>query len=320
MATRGSILPGPIVASVGLILALTGCSTATSQPVPAPDSGTPTVPASPSEVSPSASPSRSTSPAPVSRELLSARDIAAFEREFGSEAGVAVAGFDGGESVASPVTGVPYAWSTIKPVIVAQTLLDAGGPSGLTAQQRDLVRRALSASDNEAAAALHEQIMARHGGLHGAAEVMQRLLRRAGDERTEISTQGRADFSTYGQTRWLPGDQVRFVASLAQGCLLDESSTDYLLGELGQVVPDQRWGFGLVSAPAFKGGWGPDPDGRYLVRQFAVVRAADGREFAAAILDRPGDGSFETGKASLGRMATWLSPRVTTAPARTACS
>lgn len=271
------------------------------------------------------SPAATTSPPPVRSPsptakpaVLSPSDLAAFRREFGPDAAVAAVPLDGSEPAAAPLRGDPYAWSTIKVVIVAQTLMDAGGPGGLSRSERELIRRALSASDNEAAAQLHEQIMARHGGLLGAAREMERLLRRAGDDQTVISTRSRAGFSTYGQTLWQPREQVRFLAALARGCLLDPAATDYLIGELGHVVPDQRWGLGLVAAPSFKGGWGPDPDGRYLVRQLGLVRAGGGQA-AVAIAVRPADGSFETGKAELGRMATWLTDRVGSVPAAEPC-
>ena len=61
----------------------------------------------------------------------------------------------------SPTVGdsrAPYAWSTAKILIVAQTLLDSGGPNNLTEEQRSLISSALASSDNEAAAALHRQM------------------------------------------------------------------------------------------------------------------------------------------------------------------
>ena len=50
---------------------------------------------------------------------------------------------------------------------------------------------------------------------------------------------------------------------------------------MGQVTGDQRWGLGALPDAKIKGGWGPAPSGRYLVRQIAVVPAGhegfDGR-------------------------------------------
>ena len=100
---------------------------------------------------------------------------------------------------------------------------------------------------------------------------MTDLLRRARDSTTQVSAVGRGSFSPYGQTLWPVSAQTRFMTSLARGCLLDRASTTYLLALMNEVIPGQRWGFGtLPSVSALKGGWGPDPDGGYLVRQMGL--------------------------------------------------
>lgn len=252
-------------------------------------------------------------------QLLTAADLAQFAERFGDTAAVAVAPLDGEPISATGDTRSPYAWSTAKVLIVAQTLKDAGGPEGLTADQVDLIERSLSASDNEAAAALHRQLEDSHGGLQGAADAMADLLRSAGDTDTVISTVGRDSYSTYGQTLWRVDEQARFVAALVRGCVLPAAATDFLVEDLGNVVEDQRWGLADAGSPAFKGGWGPDPDGQYLVRQLGVLRAGDGNDYAVAITARPGDGSFESGQQLLTDVAQWVDQRVTTAPAATTC-
>ena len=68
------------------------------------------------------------------------------------------------------------------------------------------------------------------------------------------------------------------------------------------VVPDQRWGLGVLGEDVeLKGGWGPDPDGRHLVRQMGIVGS-----LAVALAAAPGDGSLESGTAILDRLARWL--------------
>jgi len=70
-----------------------------------------------------------------------------------------------------------------------------------------------------------------------------------------------------------------------------------------QVVPEQRWGLGALREDVeLKGGWGPDPDGRHLVRQMGIV----GSRLAVALAALPTDGTYESGAAVLDRLAEWL--------------
>ena len=76
------------------------------------------------------------------------------------------------------------------------------------------------------------------------------------------------------------------------------------------VVAGQSWGVGEAgfSSAAFKGGWGPDPHGGYLVRQCAIVELADGRQVALAMTARPADGEsgLAAGAEMLSSLALWL--------------
>ncbi len=76
------------------------------------------------------------------------------------------------------------------------------------------------------------------------------------------------------------------------------------------VVPDQRWGLGQAAVPggatvAFKGGWGPEPSGGYLVRQSGSVAGSKGGYALSviAIPDDTGAGSFEAGQAIVSEAA-----------------
>lgn len=279
-----------------------------------PPGGPASTAASPAETTP---PSAVSSPSP-SDDLLSDADLKAFARRFGDRVDLAVVGLGDREPVGRASAGEPYAWSTIKVVIVARLLRDVGGPDGLTPQQRASVRAALGASDNEAAAQLYEELERRHGGLTGAARAMGDVLRDAGDTTTKVSTEGRDSFSTYGQTRWPVTEQARFMAALERGCVLDRSSTAFLLQEMGDVIPEQRWGLGIIGAPSFKGGWGPDPDGTYRVEQMGVV-GEPGQRYAVAVAARPDDGTFESGIAVLNEAVDWVSRRVTSVPEPLPC-
>lgn len=224
-----------------------------------------------------------------------------------SDGAIAVQALDGTKPTEVGELKSPYAWSSIKPVIVAALLRASGGPDGLSDQQQTQARAALTASDNDAAMALFGSLASRRGGVKAAASDMTDLLRGSGDSATEVSSVGRDGFSPYGQTLWAPKAQTRFVTALARGCLLDRPSTAYLLGVMNEVVPDQRWGFGTLSAvSALKGGWGPDPDGRYLVRQIGLMETRTGEPVAFAAAVRPGDGTFDGGIRALNVLANWL--------------
>jgi hypothetical protein len=75
---------------------------------------------------------------------------------------------------------------------------------------------------------------------------------------------------------------------------------------MGQVEPNQTWGIGDIRGAEFKGGWGPSPAGKYLVRQIGVLTTPAGK-LAVAIAAEPVSGSFDDGTHDLGEVAKWLS-------------
>ena len=187
------------------------------------------------------------------------------------------------------------AWSTIKVPIVLRVLQDAGGPAGLTARQRELSRRAITLSDNAAAAELFAGLERSHGGLAGASAAVTEVLREAGDDVTTVSTQGRGSFSTYGQTEWSLRRQHRFMAALAGGCIASSASRRFVLDLMSQVTSD-TWGLGSAGVPAlWKGGWGPGADGRYLVRQMGEIRV-HGRPLVVTVAAIADDGTYVSGQ------------------------
>jgi hypothetical protein len=238
---------------------------------------------------------------PVQTELVTAADRASFrrlERKLGGTSGLAVSAVGLDPMVREVGTlreGV--AWSTIKvPIAIAVERRSDGHPS---ASEQSLLTRAITASDNSAAVALWSSL----GTPDAAAAAVRGVLAETGDTSTRVETQIlRPGFTSFGQTHWSLVAQQRFIAGLP--CLPNSAPVRSLME---QVVADQRWGLGTFGADTqFKGGWGPEPDGRYLVRQMGIVRLTGGRRLAASMATMPADGTFETGTASLTEIAQWL--------------
>lgn len=196
------------------------------------------------------------------------------------------------------------AWSTIKVPIAERVLADAGGPNRLDAVRKDEINRAITLSDNDAAASLFQSLEQTHGGLDGASEAVGQMLRQAGDSETVISTEAYEGFSTYGQTNWSLPNQYRYMAALAGGCVGNAPTRSFLLGQMAAVGGSDNFGLGAAGFPAkWKGGWGPS-DGGYLVRQMGVMDV-NGKEIVMAMAAIPEDGSFESGRSMLSHVARW---------------
>lgn len=200
------------------------------------------------------------------------------------------------------------AWSTSKVPISLRVLQDAGGPSGLSSAQTEEMSRAITLSDNEAAASLFGDLERSHGGVEGAAAAVGEVLREAGDSATQISTQGRGEFSPYGQTEWSLANQHLFMSKLAGRCIDSPEADDYVLSLMSEVSSD-TWGLGSAGLPAlWKGGWGPGVNGAYLVRQMGVIFVGD-RGAVVTLAAIPSDGQFATGESMATAIAQWLAKR-----------
>jgi hypothetical protein len=254
--------------------------------------------------------------APASSAATSgSRSFARLQSTLPGQAGLALTapGILPAPTVSGSVSG-GSAWSTIKLALSLRTTLDAGGPNGLSSSQRSLISRALTASDNAAAMELWNGLVSHYGSATAAATATAEGLRRAGDSETRVSTVGRDGFSPYGQTEWSLSHQAQFMGALAGGCLADAVTTNYLLGEMGQVISDQRWGLGSAGVPAnFKGGWGPGTSGGYLVRQTGVLQTSTG-PMVLAIAALPSDGSLESGAQMLTTIAQWAARHLSPPP------
>jgi hypothetical protein len=237
------------------------------------------------------------------------RDLAARVRGIvattGAAIGVAVKPLSDSPPVALGPLTVGAAWSTMKiPVILARYRL--AGETATDIGER--VAAAITDSDNEAANSLFEEIVEAKGGVRQASAYVQQGLEEAGDKRTVVNTVTPADgFSTYGQTLWTLAGGLRFYSALARGCLAPTDAGAVILRLMGEITPSQSWGLGQAefhdaSRVLFKGGWGPDPDGRYLVRQFGIVEGTNG-SLAVALMGMPADGRFGSGVQVLDQLA-----------------
>jgi beta-lactamase class A len=238
-------------------------------------------------------------PPPEQAEALSpdaVRELERFAADAPGEVGIAVAPLDDSEPLAVGTAQTGRAWSTMKVPLLVALLDHLGGADELSAAERSQAEAALTASDNEAALALFDRLGELEGGIDGASAAIDEVLRRAGDDETEVNTEpSPRGFSTFGQTEWSAGASTLFLRALAAGCLLDEEDTDYVLALMEDVVADQRWGLGDAGVPeaadvAFKGGWGPEPSGGYLVRQGGTVTAGN-RGYALSVIAIPSDTS-----------------------------
>lgn len=189
-----------------------------------------------------------------------------------------------------------WAWSTIKvPISVAAVRDEDGAPSPSTT---GLLRQAVTMSDNDAAGALYRRLG--NGSSSSSSAAVQAVLRDAGDDATLVQP------AWSGTTVWSLTDQAIFAAGLP--CI--EGSAP-VLDLMGQITIDHRWGLGeLGSGARFKGGWGQNASGKYLVRQLGVVTLPNGDAVGVALASEPIDGSFETATADLSRMARWLSTQL----------
>jgi hypothetical protein len=196
------------------------------------------------------------------------------ERELGGKSGAVFSA--GGEPIQVGSLHTGAAWSTIKV------------PLAMAAFQEDLAARAL---------------WDRLGSPAEAAEAVERVLAAAGDSETRVETEVVfPPYTSFGQTQWSLAAQQRFAAGLSR-----VPGAELVLGLMRRVIPEQRWGFAAVDPDAaIKGGWGPDPPGRALVRQFGIL-SVEGLTVTAAIANEPEDGAYESGAANLTRIAEWVS-------------
>ena len=175
------------------------------------------------------------------------------------------------------------------PLAVAAVRADGARPSPTTTA---LIRRAITVSDNAAA----EQLWSRLGGSVRAASAVGAVLADGGDPVTRVpSRRLRPGYTVFGQTSWPLTRAASYAAQLP--C---QRGTAPVMTQMGRISAGQRWGLGVLGGSArFKGGWGPDPGGAYLVRQLGVLTLPGGKQVGVAIASRPASGTFRDGTAAL---------------------
>jgi beta-lactamase class A len=189
------------------------------------------------------------------------------------------------------------AWSTIKVPLAIAALRNQGADGAL-------IDAAITQSDNAAA----EQLWADLGDPATAAKRVEDVLSMAGDPTAVQTERVRPGFSAFGQTQWPLVEQADFLSSAV--C---DTSTAPIFNLMGQIAADQRWGLGTLPGAHFKGGWGPSPDGAYLVRQIGIIVTPSGRA-AVAITALPASGSFADGTSALSAVTEWLRRHVADLP------
>ncbi|HZO05328.1 MAG TPA: serine hydrolase [Solirubrobacterales bacterium] len=230
--------------------------------------------------------------------------FSSLEAEAGASVGLAIAPFGGSVQTLGSTEG-RHAWSSIKVPILATLMRQRQ----LSSSDQANAEAALTASDNNAAAALFSAI-------EGTNSALESTLNETASEPTVVATapppSGAA--STYGQTLWSPAASAEFYRALACGQVLDSGSTSYVLGLMGNVISEQQWGLASASFPGasyvgYKAGWGPEgsASGPYLVRQSGIVEDGNGNGFAVTMVAQASSGSFEGGVAALNTVAGWLS-------------
>ena len=88
----------------------------------------------------------------------------------------------------------------------------------------------------------------------------------------------------------LTGEAVKFFRALALRRLLPAAQTSYVLHLMEHIVPSESWGLGpggFTVSVAFKGGWGPEPSGSYLVRQSGIIDPGSSRGLAVSVVAYP---------------------------------
>lgn len=192
------------------------------------------------------------------------------------------------------------AWSTVKVPLVIAAYRQANPP-----RVTDVMRAAITESDNAAAESLWAQL----GDPATAAQKVRQVLQETGDPTIVESRKLRPEFTAFGQTIWSLVNQIRFTAT----AFCDNANAP-IFGLMGQVEPNQTWGIGDIPGAEFKGGWGPSPAGKYLVRQIGVLTTPAGK-LAVAIAAEPVSGSFDDGTHDLGEVAKWLTDHFGALPA-----
>ncbi|AWB85019.1 hypothetical protein C3E79_03470 [Corynebacterium liangguodongii] len=211
---------------------------------------------------------------------------------YGGSVGIAVAG--AGETLVGGDDGAYPAWSTIKvPIAIAAQRV-------APADAQALAPAMIQASDNAAAESLWSVI---------TPPDVDAVLADTGVQASVNTTKLRPEFSVFGQTLLTASQEATLASHLA--CV---AGAGPVLTLMGSVNADQAYGLGHLPGARLKGGWGPDVQGSYQVRQLARVANSRGEDVALAITVLPADGTYATGQAMANEAANQLAPLLDALP------
>jgi hypothetical protein len=257
-------------------------------------------------VAPKPAPVRPSATAPTSPGGGLAADFAQLQPGLHATVGLVVRAAGVGSKSQVVLGGSDFAdqpaWSTIKvPLVVAamrQLGIDRTTPPMVAA---------ITESDNVAAESIWESL----GDPPTAAAEVGKVLHDTGDPTVVESRKLRSEYSASGQTGWSLTNQAMFLSVAA--C---DPRNQPVLDLMREVTADQRaWGVGPLPDAKIKGGWGPSPSGRYLVRQIAIVPVGQRGSAVVAMAAEPESGAFADGTRVLTEIGDWLRARLGAVPA-----
>ncbi|BCB91493.1 hypothetical protein Psuf_088060 [Phytohabitans suffuscus] len=163
--------------------------------------------------------------------------------------------------------------SIVKVDILAALLLE---DDTLTSTQRALATEMITVSDNDAASRLFRTV----GGVSGLNEANTTF----GMKETKAN-------SAWGVTTTTAADQVRLLRSItADGGPLSTAAARFVLGLMGQVVEEQRWGVPAAASPTASGVWVKNgwvqvsaDEGLWVVNSIGRI-TEDGHDWLVAVL------------------------------------
>ena len=180
------------------------------------------------------------------------------------------------------------AWSTIKVPIagaVEEKLRHVeahGQPVPRAAMEADM-DAAIHYSDNDAAFRLWMYVG--DGSDRTAAYKVRDYMHRVGDPTNAAKQFEDGVYIGFGAIKWKLTDQVKFMDGFR--CM---NGSDKVLTRMEHIIPEHKYGLAKINGAQFKGGWGPEPDGRFIYRQLGLVPGPNGEMTPVAIMAIPNDG------------------------------
>ena len=196
------------------------------------------------------------------------------------------------------------AWSTIKVPIagaVEEKLRHAeahGQPAPRAAMEADM-DAAIHYSDNDAAFRLWMYVG--DGSDRTASYKVRDYMHRVGDPTNAAKQFEDGVYFGFGAIKWKLTDQVKFMNGFR--CM---NGSEKVLERMGHIIPEHSYGLAKIKGAQFKGGWGPEPDGRFIYRQLGLVPGPDGEMTPVAIMVIPNDGFEPTAWEGVDALAKGL--------------